>query len=421
MKPILNSIAGCMIAALSMAQPRYTITDLGALGAAPGQPFGITSAGLVSGAAVGPEGTSRAVLWYNGTRVDLGTLGLRISNALAYSANDNGQVVGMADTWTTYPFKEDFCGFKSFGLPSWGTECLPFVWQNGVMYPLPTLGGYNGQASGINNRGQIVGVAENAVLDPTCPAPQVLQSKAVLWQNGKAQELPAVGGDPDGYAVAINDSGQIAGGTGVCAPFNQGTLNSLQPLHAVLWQNGVATDLGNLGGTGHNFGNLAMGINTSGQISGLSDLPGDKATHAFLWTRGKGMQDLGTLPGDVNSVAVTLDDTGIVTGLSQDAGGNIRAFLWQNGVMYDFNSLLPDNSPLYLLLACSINSHGQIVGLAVDSGGTLHGYIASPNPSASGIGNAPAPPVLTDTVRRQILQRVRLNRIAASRGPAVAQ
>ena len=75
------------------------------------------------------------------------------------------------------------------------------------MAPLPTLGGYNGMASWINNKGQVVGAAETAVHDSTCPFPQVLQSRHVLWESGKPQELPVFAGDPNGIAIAINDSG----------------------------------------------------------------------------------------------------------------------------------------------------------------------------------------------------------------------
>ena len=62
-----------------------------------------------------------------------------------------------------------------------GYQCLGFVWEDGVMRPLPTLGGTNGFATGANNKGQIVGWAENTVHDPTCVAPQVLQFRAVVW------------------------------------------------------------------------------------------------------------------------------------------------------------------------------------------------------------------------------------------------
>jgi probable HAF family extracellular repeat protein len=51
--------------------------------------------------------------------------------------------------------------------------------------------------------------------------------------------------------------------------------------------------------------NIALAINNRGQIVGESDLPGDTATHAFLWQNGV-MTDLGTLPGDAISAQTTL-------------------------------------------------------------------------------------------------------------------
>ncbi len=102
-------------------------------------------------------------------------------------------------------------------------------------------------------------------------------------------------------AKAINDNGQVVGGSGICAALNPITGISLQPLHALLWETGTVTDLGNLGGTGQGFGNLAYSLNNQGQVIGFSDLNGNANFHSFLWTRGTGMQDLGTLPGDANS------------------------------------------------------------------------------------------------------------------------
>ena len=53
---------------------------------------------------------------------------------------------------------------------AFGTQltCRPFLWRDGHMMALPTLGGNNGQASAINNRGQIVGISETTVQDSGC-------------------------------------------------------------------------------------------------------------------------------------------------------------------------------------------------------------------------------------------------------------
>jgi probable HAF family extracellular repeat protein len=379
MKSILTLIAASgVLAALAMAQtPSYTVTDLGAVGPT-GQPYFVTNNGLISGAATF-SGTQRSVLWYKGLRGDIGQPGLGGQNSVSYGANEMGQAVGAAQTSTSDPNGEDFCGFKALGLPSKGTTCLPFVWQYGVTIPLPTLGGGNGTAFQVNRRGTVAGFAENTTKDSTCPAPQKLQFKPVIWENGEIQELPTSPGNPEGVAKAINDSGQVVGGSGICAALNPITGISLQPLHALLWETGTVTDLGSLGGTGQGFGNLAYNINSQGQVVGYSDLKGNANFHSFLWTRGTGMQDLGTLTGDVNSLAIGINDASDVVGVSVDAMSNPRAYLWKNGTMTDLNTLIPAGSPLSLLTACSINSSGQIVGFAVTSNGTVHGYLATPS------------------------------------------
>lgn len=85
------------------------------------------------------------------------------------------------------------------------------------MRPLPTLGGTNGFATGTNNKGQIVGWAENTVHDPTCVAPQVLQFRAVAWgpKEGQIRELPPLPGDTVSAATALNDRGQVVGISGI--------------------------------------------------------------------------------------------------------------------------------------------------------------------------------------------------------------
>ena len=386
MKPILISIAaGTLFAAFAIAQtPHYTVTDLGAVGPT-GQPFSIAGNGLVAGTSVLSSAAQHAVLFYKGQKGDIATPGLGGQNSIAYGANERGQAVGLAETSTTDANGEDFCGVKAQGLPAAGTTCLPFVWQYAVMTPLPTLGGNNGTAFTVNKHGMAAGYAENKTLDATCPAPQKFQFKPVIWENGEIQELPTSAGDLEGVGKAMNDNGQVVGGSGNCAPFNTNSLLNFQPLHALLWETGKVTDLGNLGGTGQGgFGNLAWNINNQGQVVGSSNLRGDANFHAFLWTSGAGMQDLGTLSGDASSVAIGINDAGNVVGVSIDANFNPRAFLLQNGTMSDLNTLVPANSPLFLLTACSINSAGQIIGLAVTSAGEVHAFLANPSTLSSG-------------------------------------
>jgi probable HAF family extracellular repeat protein len=423
----LLSLSTCLLAALAvpltaaaqdtqrrtLPAAQYTITDLGTLdGGTFSQPFFINRYGLVSGSASLPDGTQNAVLWLNGQMKDIGAHGLGGPNSIAFADNESSQAVGEAELSTSDPNGEDFCGFSTH------LTCLPFLWQAGGMIQLPTLGGNNGVAMAISNRGEVAGFAENSTPDPGCTAPQVLQFNPVVWEKGVIHELPTFGVDPDGVAQQINDYGQVVGGSGTCAAFNTNFLYNLVPVHALLWEKGKAIDLGNLGGqTGQAGGNIAYDINNQGQVVGNSDLQGDTTFDAFLWTRKTGMQDLHTLSGDVASTSISINDAGSVVGLSLDADFNPRAFLWEKGVMTDLNTLIAGDSPLYLISGCSINSSGEITGLGLTSSGEIHTYLARP---AHGVATSEStsqrginPRVLSDDARKLLQQQLRFGRFGA--------
>jgi probable HAF family extracellular repeat protein len=413
---LLAALAVPLTAAAQDTQQRtlpavqYTITDLGTLdGGTFSQPFFIDRYGLVSGSASLPDGTQNAVLWLNGQMKDIGAPGLGGPNSIAFVDNESSRAVGEAETSTSDPNGEDFCGFGTH------LTCLPFLWQAGGMIQLPTLGGNNGVAKAISNRGEVAGFAENSTPDPGCPAPQVLHFKPVVWEKGLIHKLPTFGGDPDGVAQQINDNGEVVGGSGTCAAFNANFLYNLVPVHALLWEKGKATNLGNLGGeTGQAGGNIAYDINNQGQVVGNSDLPGDTTFDAFLWTRKTGMQDLGTLSGDVASVSLSINDAGSVVGASLDANFDPRAFLWEKGVMTDLNTLIAGDSPLYLLTGCSVNSRGEITGLGLTSSGDIHTYLASPThdvaASESTSQGVVSRRVLSDDARKLLQQQLRFGR-----------
>jgi probable HAF family extracellular repeat protein len=389
--------------------PRYTIVDLGTLGGTFSGAGGLNNRGWVAGTAtLFGDNNQHEFLWVQGLRIDLGTLGGPNSGPSSNFSRPNGrgEVPGAAETSTLDPNGEDFCGFLTH------LTCLPFIWQNGVMSPLPTLGGTNGAAGDINNRGQVAGYAENTTLDATCAAPQVLQFKPVVWEKGEVQELPTVSGDPDGVASAINDRGETVGYSGNCQVLVHGS-----PSHALLWRSGAVTDLGNLGGTS----NFSLDINNHGQAVGASELP-DTTMHAFLWQKGA-MTDLGTLPGlTFYSQANGINDRGQVVGFSCDINFDCDAFLWQNGVMTDLNTLIPAGSPLIPFIAADINSRGQIVGSAFQlSTGDTHAFLATPShgeadnegatPAAQG-ETAERPKVtLPENVRTLLRQRLGFGRL----------
>ncbi len=390
---------------------RYTVTDLGTLsGGNFSQPFFIANNGRVAGSSNLADGSSHAVVWASKRAEDLGTLGG--SNSIAFGVNNYSQAAGEAETSASDPNGEDFCGFGTHLI------CLAFESANGVMNPLPTLGGNNEVANAISNRGVVAGFAENSTPDPGCPAPQLFRFEPVIWVNGVIHRQATVGGDPEGVAYEINDNGEVVGASGTCTTFNPNFLNNLLAVHAVLWENGKATDLGNLGGpTGQAGGNAAYSVNNRGEVVGGSDLPGDTTFHAFLWTRKTGMQDLGTLSGDVASNGISINDAGSVVGLSLDASFNPRAFVWENGVMTDLNTLIAGGAPLYLLTGCSINSRGEITGLGLTSTGEIHTYLATPRHGvASGESlsqNAMSRGILTGDARQMLQQQMHSGRFGA--------
>jgi hypothetical protein len=154
----------------------------------------------------------RILIDIDGFKLDLGTLGGTNSSSNWGEINDFGQIVGDSETAVPDPNGEDICGFGTH------LTCRPFLWQFLQMSALPTLGGNNGQASAINNRGRIVGFAENGAVDSTCP-PNTTNNRIalpVLWEKGTAKPLPLVGNDPDGDAFWINDQGQAVGYSGNC-------------------------------------------------------------------------------------------------------------------------------------------------------------------------------------------------------------
>ncbi len=102
--------------------------------------------------------------------------------------------------------------------------------------------------------------------------------------------------------------------------------------HAFVWDstNGLI-DLGTLGGTD----SIATAIDPTGAIAGSSQVTGDLGWHAFAGDPVSGLTDLGTL-GGTNSFASGFDELGRVVGVSQTVGDlGFRAFAWDpiNGMV----------------------------------------------------------------------------------------
>jgi len=334
---------------------------------------------VVAGFATLPGNTvMHAAFWRNGANGhDMGTLGGPNSAVAWPNRNDRGVFAGIAETAKAQPNGETWsCAAAVFFLaPPTGNVCLGFRWEGGHMTALPTLGGDNGFATGINNRGQIVGWAENSIHDPSCASPQVLQFEAVLWgpKNNEFQQLPPYQSDPDGAATAINNEGQVVGISGLCGS----AVGGASAEHMLLWDNNRVVNLPTLGGA---YWNTPMDINENGDVTGFSDLPGDSVAapnfNAFIWTRKNGTANLGTLSGDNVSEGLGINDQDQVVGVSFPSG---HAFIWQRGTIIDLNTLIPRNASVILTDAQEINDEGVITGQAqAKNGSTLYAFVAIP-------------------------------------------
>ncbi|MGH7564603.1 MAG: hypothetical protein ACREK5_09305 [Gemmatimonadota bacterium] len=362
-------------------QSFYRVTHLPSLDGTSSSGNGISNPGRVAGSSNLPgDLIAHAALWQNGSLIDLGTLGGpgTNSNAAWPGLNSSGMIVGIAET--DEPGGENWsCRF--FFPSTTGHQCLGFVWENGVMTAIPTWpGGTNGFATEVNNRGQVVGWAENGVEDPTCNPPVVHQFRGFKLdtRTGEMTELTPLPGDSTSTGNAINERGQVVGISGECS----NAVGGFSAQHAVLWQpDGTAIDIGNLGGEAWH---TPMDINEKGDVVGFGNpagVPGDAfGIHAFLWTRHGGIVDLEVLDGDATSQALGINDRGQVVGLSQGPGGN-RAVLWKDGEMMDLNTLVEPDYEGTLLYAGHINDAGVITGAARDAAtGDIVAFVATPIP-----------------------------------------
>jgi probable HAF family extracellular repeat protein len=392
----------------AVAQTSYKITDLGINNSKDNfsMAMGLNNQGWaenMDGFVNPPENNlfttvarGRAVINVNGVNIDLGTLGKPDGNSWINwgGINDGGEAVGMSETADLDPNGEDICGF--------GTHlvCVPFLWRAGHMSALPTVGGNNGQASAINNRGEVVGYSETANADPTCPPTPAISP--VLWEKGQAHPLPLVGTDPDGSANGINAQGQAVGYSGSC----------IAATHAVMWKNNTAFVLKDLGGI---RSNVAYVINNRGQIAGKVRSADDSHYVAALWQPDGTLTTHEPLPGDLDAFATGINNLGQVVGNDFDSDFNwSHGFIWQNGVMTDLNTLIPGDSNLQIISASNINERGQISGMGtVQSGphaGEIHAYLATPVDASIGtsmadVARAQPKSNLPANVGKQLLQR----------------
>jgi probable HAF family extracellular repeat protein len=368
------------------ARPQYQVSNLPGLGGTNSGGNSINNQTWVAGySRLSGDQTRNATLWRSGVLTPLGTLGGPNSSVTWNVKNTQGIIVGISQTADPEPNGEWWSSWIFYlGPYSIGYINLGFVWEQDQMRGLlPFPGGYNSFATGANNLRQAVGWAENGVHDSEhCVLPQVLQFRPAMWSLGppdQIHELPLISGDSSGAATAINDNGQIVGISGICDQ----AVGRHTARHAVLWENGGVTDIGNLGA---DWWNTPTAINQRGDIVGFAGDPafvdGD-ILHAFRWTREDGIRHLKPLPRrtpkHVDSEAYGINEAGQVVGVSCDADFvDCRAVIWDHGnTPTDLNDLKGGFSAR-LESAKDINDNGEITGRAIDAAGVRTAYLAVP-------------------------------------------
>jgi uncharacterized repeat protein (TIGR01451 family) len=308
------------------------------------------------------------------------------TGAAALALNDVGQVVGDA----TLP----------------GGLATSFLWQNGWMRALGTLGGATSKPVDVNNAGQVVGDSGSS----SYPYRRAFIWDAVLGMR----DLGSIPGATHHYAKSVNEAGIVVG-TGQI---------STDRVDGWTWEDGVMTQLPGpqqgswftaraINEPGHVTGTVSAGgaataqvrvadpvdfyaldapsgtsshtpqaISDSGHLAGNGVMQNGQ-WHAVRWGA-QGLEDLGVLAGgNFSWAAADITELDEVVGRSYTTtGGGDHAILHRCGRLFDLNSFLPPGSGWQTLtFANGINESSQITGYGVKTDGTTRSYLLTPPPT----------------------------------------
>jgi uncharacterized membrane protein len=260
--------------------------------------------------------------------------------------------------------------------------------------PLPTFPLSFPQA--INDRGDVVGDSEDEEID---------SFQATLWPHSTSSPFGLTpSATTNTNADAINDGREITGGLDCCRSFvwthATGAFDIGPPPAGITFyeasaisENGtVVGSMGNDTSSTAFYWTKAKGIKEipiqssvatgikRGFVIGASSclkpsLCDDSTMHAFIWHRHFDPLDLGTLPGDNNSLPTSINSELLVVGASQNnTTGTSTAFLWVPVFgMIDLNQLIKAKG-WTLDFATGINDKAEIVGYGTLNGET-HGFL----------------------------------------------
>jgi uncharacterized membrane protein len=331
----------------------------------------INNLGKVVGISTDESGKRRAVTWLTSGTSPTTPVHLQAPEngvSLALAVNDLGQVVGQ------------------IALPSGDLHAALWQPNHSLLNLASSVPGKNSTALSINNRGDIAGIHYlEGVIRPTGfvlrdgqffrvgePGQQMVQSindhrilAGVSFSSNETRgflryvrllPLPFLSPLSDNALAQvnrINNANQVVGSA----------LNADGDERAVLWQGASVLPLGDLGGNS----SKALDLNHFNQIVGTSLIPPP------------------TVPVST-STDTTRTPASSVPSFSNEYE---RAFLWQNGVLTNLNTLISPSSGWVLLSATGINDRGQITGYGLKDAATgsqpspsyvLRAYLLTPRP-----------------------------------------
>ncbi len=324
-------ITALLVPALATSAIAYwTITDLGTLGAAGSEAYGINDIGQVTGESYifGPVDDHAFIYTLATGMQDLETLGGNFS--AGSGINNSGQVTGGSTT--------------AGGV----THAFLYSATTG-MIDLGTLGGSGfTMGNSINDSGQVTGGSTTAGGN----------THAFLYSvTTGIIDLGTLGGS-DSAGICINNLGQVAGWSNTAGGAED----------AFLYSNGQMTDLNtlidpSLGWTLY----TANGINDSGEITGIGFIDGQAQRHAFLLSPFSGSLTVSISP----AAAVIAGAMWNVDGGSLQTSGTTISGLPVGQHTVSFNNVIDWNTPANQTANITNGQPTSLTGAYVQQTGSL--------------------------------------------------
>lgn len=313
-------------------------------------PVDINNNGVMVGAMLRLPGfvPVRAFLWTgSGPTIDLGDLGV-FEFSQALGINDAGQVIGVAEV----PEPRN---------PQ-GTAFRAWTWRNGTMTALPPLGNdLESQSVAINEIGEVLVVSFDRA--------DRGRDRYYVWKDGRIDQLGRLNFDPGGpsaFASSMNNSRQIVGSV----------VHADGQERAFLWENGRMTDLGLA--PGDDFFSGADKITNDGRIVGTSWALDDTNGHGsraqgIVWQGASFVRTIPPLPGDWAASILGVNASGVTVGFSGFPSSGVVS---SGGAWANLNDLVVPAPPQrFLYEGTDVNDRGQIV---VDGQFGCCGYLLNP-------------------------------------------